>query len=197
MIGAILRARSVLGQVNTTASIASKVSSTTITDASINRAQEQPISLYPANVSVNLASSVANTAVLLNFVTSALLALNSTKVGATISVLAIWLRPTADIITYWRDKYVDLATMPIAASVCAAVLNSANDAPKGTIFTDWAAITLFLRMVCKLSSNALLPAPTEPIFAEMEGENASIAKLDAFCAFLTVIVLPALLDITW
>lgn len=197
MIGVILRARNVLGRASTTASIASKVSSTTITDVSINSAQEQPISLYPVNESVNLVSSVANTAVLLNFVTSALLAINSTKVGAILSVLAIWLRPTADTTTNWRDKSVDLATMPIAASVCAAVLDSAKDAPKGIIFTDWATIILFLRMVFKLSNNALLPAPMELIFGEMEGENASIAKLDALCVFLTVIVLPALLDITW
>ncbi len=88
MIGAILRAKSALGQASTTASIVCKVSSTTIIDASINSVQVQPISLYPANASVSLASSVANTVVLRSFVTSVLQVINSTKAGATINALA-------------------------------------------------------------------------------------------------------------
>jgi len=89
VIGAILRAKSVLAQVSTTASIVCKVNSTMTTDASITNVQVQPISPYPHNASVSLVNSAANTAVLRNFVTSVLQVINSTKVGATINVRVI------------------------------------------------------------------------------------------------------------
>jgi hypothetical protein len=50
-------------------------------------------------------------------------------------------------------------------------------------------------MEVKLFSNVLLLVPMAPILAKMEEDNASIVRMVVHYAILTVIVLPAKMDI--
>ncbi len=85
--------------------------------------------------------------------------------------------------------------MPIVVDVWDAVLDRVKDVLMAITCIDQSSTILLLRMEVKLFSNALLLVPMAPTLAKMEEDNASIVRMVVHYAILTVIVLPAELDI--
>jgi len=75
------------------------------------------------------------------------------------------------------------------------VLDRVKDVLMAITCIDQSSTILLLRMEVKLFSNALLLVPMAPTLAKMEEDNASIVRMVVHYAILTVIVLPAELDI--